>query len=109
MTVINNTTKSQQVNVNLLCHDYGADPYSFLVRKCKDVPKSLQLVLPKTKGGCIGILISEDFFEYNEGPHQLHNQFSHFSRIISGVCEQSIDTMLCQSYVPHEVHTTRKA
>jgi hypothetical protein len=67
MTVINNTTKSQQVNVNLLCHDYGADPYSFLVRKCKDVPKSLQLVLHKTKKGRIGIQESHNFFDINEG------------------------------------------
>ncbi len=38
-----------------------------MVRKCKDVPKSLLLALPKTKEGCIGILEFQYFFDNNEG------------------------------------------
>jgi hypothetical protein len=48
------TRKHQSDNVDLIFHDSGMDPFSFLVRKCKDSHKSLNLVLPQTKDGCGG-------------------------------------------------------
>ncbi len=54
MTTSSNNTrrKHQRGNVDLLFHDSGMDPFSFLVRKCKNCHKVLHLVLPKTKDGC---------------------------------------------------------
>ena len=46
-----NTTKRkhQQDNPSIQFHDAGTDPFSFLARKRKHFPNSLNLVTPKTK------------------------------------------------------------
>jgi hypothetical protein len=61
MTTSSNNTrrKHQRGHVDILFHDSCTDPFSFLVRKCKDCSKSLHLLLPKTKEEHAGIRGSE--------------------------------------------------
>ncbi len=52
-TQSNLTRRNWQDKVALLLHDSGMDLFSFLVRKRKDPPKSVQHVQPKSKEGLI--------------------------------------------------------
>jgi hypothetical protein len=52
-TQSNLARRYQQDNVDLQPHDVGTDLFSFLVRKQKDPPKSVHLVVPKLKEGLI--------------------------------------------------------
>jgi hypothetical protein len=55
----NTRRKHHRDNVDHLFHDSGTDPFSFLVRKGKDCHQSINLELPKTKEGHVGICGSE--------------------------------------------------
>jgi hypothetical protein len=50
-TQSNLTRRNQRDRVDSQFHDFGTDSFLFLVRKCKDPPQSVHLVITKSKEG----------------------------------------------------------